>query len=97
VAFKIGTGQSHMSSEDMDNAVFGMCKYFSALDSILRERPSTQPLLTNKGREESTVKESADGRDDFTLVASSPESVKAAVAAEKKFRHQRRSKTNRKL
>ena len=96
VAFKIGTGQSHMSSEDMDNAVFGMCKYFSALDLILRERPSTQPLLTNKGREESAVKESADGTNDFTLVASSPESVKATVAAEKKIRSSKKKRDERK-
>lgn len=70
MAFKTGTGQSHMSLEDMDNAVFGMCKYFSDLDPILCDCPSTQPLLTNKGSKESAEKESVDDAHGFTTLSS---------------------------
>ena len=80
IAFKNSTGQQHLSDEDMENAVFGICKYFNELDPILRDRPSTEPLLTNKVSESlSTKKTSSIAGNDMTIVASSPESAKASL------------------
>jgi hypothetical protein len=39
--FKNSTVQQYLSDEDMENAVFGICKYFNELDLILYGRPST--------------------------------------------------------
>jgi hypothetical protein len=56
IASKNSTGQQHLSDEDMENAVFGICKYFNELDTILHDRPSTEPLLTNKVSESLSTK-----------------------------------------
>jgi hypothetical protein len=41
IALKNGTGQQHPSEDDMEKAVFDICKYFNELDPILHDYPST--------------------------------------------------------
>jgi hypothetical protein len=98
IAFKNSTGQQHLSEEDMENAVFGICKYFNELDPILRDHPSTNPLLTNKQTldvedDENDRSTTFDGsRFRPSVAASSPESRNATENAQKKLSSSRKKK-----
>jgi hypothetical protein len=84
----------------MDNAVFGICKYFNELDPILHDCPSTTALLTNKETfdiedDEDDVSTTSDGnRCRPSVAASSPESRYATEKAEKRMASSRNTKNS---
>jgi hypothetical protein len=84
----------------MDNAVFGICKYFNELNLILCDCPSTTALLTNK-----EAFDMEDNEDDISITsdgnccrpsvaASSPESRNATEKAGKRMASSRNMKNS---
>jgi hypothetical protein len=100
IAFKNSTGQQHLSEDDMENAVFGICKYFNELDPILCDCPSTTALLTNKEAfymedNDDDISITSDGNISRpSIAASSPESRNATEKAEKRMASLRNTKNS---
>lgn len=42
------TGQGIVDKDEIDDEVYGICKYYDLLDPILGDRPAIKPRLTNK-------------------------------------------------